>query len=123
MKALSIRQPWANFVACGIKKVENRNTLKNFRGSFLIHASKSFDHAGLEWIHENMGYKALNQDSFKCGGIIAEAEIYDCVQESDDPWFFGPNGFLIRNAVWLPEFIPCPGALGFWEYNKTKKRG
>lgn len=115
MKALSIRQPWADFVACGIKKVENRNTLKNFRGPFLIHASLSFDHEGLKWIHKNIGYTALNHSSFKTGCLIGKAEIYDCIHDSDDPWFFGPNGLLIRNAVWLPELIPCKGKLGFWE--------
>ena len=119
MKALSIKQPWADFIAAGIKKIENRNTLKNFRGRFLIHASKQFDHEGLEWIHENIGYEALAEGTFQTGGIIGEAEIYDCVTESDDPWFMGPNGLLIRDAMWK-RFIPCNGKLGFWDFEEEE---
>lgn len=120
MKALSIRQPWAHFIVAGIKKIENRSTLKNFRGKFLIHASKSYDQEGESWIKKHMGYDELKE--VQVGGIIGMAEIYDCVTESDDPWFFGPNGFLIRNPVWVP-FHPCPGKLGFWDCEHDPELG
>lgn len=43
MKALSIRQPWAWLIANGHKDIENRTSHTNFRGDFLIHASKKFE--------------------------------------------------------------------------------
>lgn len=49
------------------------------------------------------------------GGFIGTAEIVDCVSRSDSPWFFGPYGFVLRNAEPIP-FHPCRGALGFWRY-------
>jgi hypothetical protein len=43
MKALSFKQPWAELVLQGKKKIEIRRWNTNFRGEFLIHASKSPD--------------------------------------------------------------------------------
>ena len=52
------------------------------------------------------------RDSF--GGIVGIAELVDCVDASDSPWFFGPFGFVLRSARELP-FVPCVGTLGFFE--------
>ena len=47
MRALSLRQPWADAVLFGGKTLENRVAWRNshFRGSFLIHASKGMTRA------------------------------------------------------------------------------
>ena len=47
------------------------------------------------------------------GGIIGEMEIVDCVQHSDSRWFFGPYGFVLRDAKPV-SFIPRKGSLGFF---------
>jgi hypothetical protein len=39
MKALSIKQPWAQLIIMGAKDVENRNRSTNFRGRFAVHVS------------------------------------------------------------------------------------
>ena len=39
MKTITIKQPWAQFIAEGIKDIENRTWKTNFRGRVLIHAS------------------------------------------------------------------------------------
>ena len=39
MRTLSIRNPWADLVAFGVKDVENRSWKTDYRGEFLIHAS------------------------------------------------------------------------------------
>jgi hypothetical protein len=39
MKALSIKQPWAQLIIMGAKDVENRNRRTNFRGRFAVHVS------------------------------------------------------------------------------------
>jgi ASCH domain len=40
MRALSVKQPWAELIARGLKKVENRTWARDFRGDLLIVASK-----------------------------------------------------------------------------------
>lgn len=113
MKALSIRQPWAWLIANGHKDIENRTWLTNFRGEFLIHASKKPDNMWKD-IEEQLVYPS---DEILCGGIIGIAEIIDCVTSSSSHWHEGyPTyyGFVIRNARPLP-FFPCKGQLGFFE--------
>ncbi|MDQ6866633.1 MAG: ASCH domain-containing protein [Thermoproteota archaeon] len=43
LKGLSLRQPYAELVVDGRKTIETRRWNTNFRGKFLIHASKSID--------------------------------------------------------------------------------
>lgn len=40
MKALSVRQPWANFIADKLKTIETRSWYEKHRGPLLIHSSK-----------------------------------------------------------------------------------
>lgn len=42
-KALSVRQPWASLIVCGLKTVEIRTWSTAYRGLLYIHASKSQD--------------------------------------------------------------------------------
>lgn len=116
--ALSIRQPWAWLILNAGKDIENRCWPTRFRGRFLIHAAKGmtkaefnaclhfvvreFPHVFLPPIHE-----------LELGGVVGEAEIADCVEDSDSRWFFGTYGFVIRNPKPL-QFTPCRGALGFF---------
>jgi len=121
VKALSIKQPWAWLIVNGYKSLENRNTLKNFTGDFLIHAGSKFDHKWKDKIHSDLVpllehfllfpyiYKLTHQG----GGIIGYATITDSITESDSPWFSGPNAFVIKNPKPLP-FTPCKGKLSFF---------
>ncbi len=115
LKALSIKQPWAWLIVNGYKDIENRNTLKNFRGTFLIHAGMNSDYDNF---HEHISKINIDIPSeypfkFIVGGIIGYAEIYDCVTESYSPWFVGKYGLMIRNPKPLP-FTPCRGKLSFF---------
>ncbi|KFC64012.1 hypothetical protein FG93_05522 [Bosea sp. LC85] len=120
MKALSIMQPWAWLIVNGHKAIENRNWRCHYRGPVLIHAGKKVD----TWARADLWRGrhpvtgapiALDlPDAFDRGGIVGEAEIVDCVERSDDPWFVGRFGIVLRNARPLP-FRPCKGALGFFE--------
>ena len=116
MKALSIRQPWADAIIWHGKDVENRSWPTRFRGPVLIHAAKKWgpaERADLAWIEDATGTKLEDVDQPLLGGIIGKAEIVDCVTELDSKWFFGRYGFVLRNAEALP-FQPCRGALGFF---------
>ena len=118
MKALSIRQPWASLIVAGYKTVENRPWRTHYRGPTLIHASLKLDReaygdveqgihpvTGAPWIFSGM--------DFRTGGIIGQATIVDCVEETDNPFFVGPFGFVLEDAKPLP-FHPCKGMLGFF---------
>lgn len=112
MKALSIQQPWAWLICAGHKDIENRSWRTDYRGLVLIHAGKEFD--GEDDPQEWEWPEIERPKDFDMGGIVGQAEIVDCVTRSRSRWFFGPYGFVIRNARLLP-FRPCRGQLGFFE--------
>lgn len=116
--ALSIRQPWAWFLAAGHKDVENRSWPTRFRGRILIHAARGC--TGAEWSEAAefaktaAGVEVPPLAQLDRGGFIGTMDIVDCVQSSPSPWFFGPYGFVIRDARPLP-FVPWRGELGFFK--------
>jgi len=113
MKALSIRQPWAWLILNGYKDVENRRWQTKFRGKFLVHAGKKFDHEGYRRVLSEMKIDIPEPREFEMGGIVGIAEIVDCITASDSPWFTGKYGFVLRNTRPL-NFIPIRGQLGFF---------
>jgi len=126
-KALSINQPWAWRIVNDYKGVENRDWDTRFRGEFLIHAGKKFDHDGYEWIKRAFPDIPLpEKDEFEMGGIVGKARLINTVHmrdehliaEADKPWFFGAYGFIL-DGMEPCELKPCKGALGFFapDYN------
>lgn len=127
LKALSVRQPWAWAIFNG-KDIENRSWQTKVRGRVLIHASmyrpKQLDVDDFNEVFFRAVPDVVRRSticgrwcealSFERGGIVGEVEIVDCVTHSNSPWFFGPYGFVLRNARPLP-FRPCKGRLGFFE--------
>ena len=119
LSCLSIKQPWAWLIVNGYKDVENRTWSTNFRGRFLIHAGKSFDEEGYESVEEilfqaDWDLRLPPMESFDRGGVVGEAVLVDCVERMESPWFFGPHGFVLKDAKPL-EFSPCRGKLGFFK--------
>lgn len=127
MKTLSFQPPWSWLVAMGLKPIENRSKPTKFRGRFLIHASKSYDYQGDAEARERLWIEcglALKQPSgFVHGAIIGSVELYDCVSASPSPWFFGPFGYKLRNAIMFKKPIPCKGQLGFFDFDITGGQG
>lgn len=116
MLALSIRQPWAWLIVNGYKDVENRTWSTTFRGPVLIHAGKTMRRRDYDECANEAFYLGVEVPEFADldrGGIVGQAEIIDCVTESDSLWFTGPHGLVLQNARPLP-FQPCKGALGFF---------
>lgn len=117
MMALSIRQPWAWLIAHGYKDVENRTWWTGYRGKFLIHAGKTMTRAEYMDCHDQVAswtpWFVPAYEELERGGIVGEAELVDCVRDSESPWFSGPYGFVVRNAK-PREFQRCAGRLGFW---------
>lgn len=115
MKALSIRQPWANAIIYLGKDVENRSWPTRFRGPVLVHAAKNWgasERAQLGALRRIAGDFDWPETPL-LGGIIGVVDVIDCVQQMDSPWFSGPYGFVLRNPRPL-KFWPMPGALNFF---------
>lgn len=110
--ALSIRQPWAWLIVHGHKVVENRKWRTATRGWVGIHAGKTLDTDGLDFVRDEFPHIAL-PETFDRGGMVGCARLVGCVDRLDSPWFFGPVGFLFEDARPLP-FCACKGQLGFF---------
>lgn len=108
IKALSVRQPFANNILFDGKPVENREWATEFRGWCLLHA-------GLQPYEGGAAEKRRLQGlGLQFGGIVGAIRIDDCVTRHHSHWFFGTYGFVIGEARPLA-FLPCRGALSFFE--------
>ncbi len=66
MKAISVKQPWANLIASGSKTIETRTWMTKYRGPLLIVSSKK-------------------PSIYPAGCAVALVDLVDCrVMESDD---------------------------------------
>ena len=116
MRALSIIQPWAWLIVNGHKDIENRTWHTHRRGTILVHAGKSIDHAAYEflgWHHPAIADQVPGPKEIERGGIVGCCTILGCVERSESPWFFGPFGFVLGAQRPLP-FAPLRGQLGFF---------
>lgn len=137
--ALSVKQPWSWLILRPdltdpderraterdglLKDIENRDwklprticgKALNLPLPILIHAGKSFDKDGYEYVKRRWPEIPLPQpNEFERGGIVGRIEIIGCVDNSPSKWFFGRYGFVLRNAQPLP-FRALPGQLGFF---------
>lgn len=118
MKALSIRQPWAHLIVHHGKDIENRSWHTNYRGRFLVHASKGMtkeEYAeGYQFALECGVTDLPRYAELQRGGIVGSVELVDSVDASDSPWYMGQKGFVLRNPQFLP-FTPYKGQLGLFE--------
>jgi hypothetical protein len=117
MRALSLKQPWAELILQGRKKIEIRKWSTNFRGKFLIHSSKKPDEVGMK----RFGFKEL-----PLGFILGEAELVGVKKYNNEADFmkdvdehlatleWGNNGFILENVKRIKP-IPANGKLNFWE--------
>jgi hypothetical protein len=80
-RALSVRQPHAEGIMRGRKKIEYRSRPTNVRGVIYIYASKTRRTGDEEWM-EKYRMQRLDIDELPRGVIIGTVELYDC-QESE----------------------------------------
>ena len=115
-KAITIKQPWAWLIIHGDKDVENRTWHTNYVGKAFVHASRTFDQDGFEYVKRKGLWHFTNGETFHKGGIIGMIDITGCTRSDPSEWFEGPCGFLLSNPKAIP-FIPCRGQLGIWDIN------
>lgn len=143
MKALTLTQPWATFVALGVKTLETRSWKTEYRGPLAIHAAKTFPgfaKAQTEtpafWeVVEAHGLVERRPDGvevakFPLGAVVATVQLVDCFQFTDD---FDPGeqlhfgnfevgrwGFVLSDIRAVQPPIPARGALGLWEWEGSE---
>ncbi len=108
VRAISLKQPWANLIASGKKTIETRTWNTNYRGPVLIVASKAKVKDARGRVIEPMG----------CA--VAMARITDCrpMKKSDRraaclALVSGKKAWILKNIKRVPP-VPIHGRLGIY---------
>ncbi|MFH1889811.1 MAG: ASCH domain-containing protein [Nanoarchaeota archaeon] len=118
MKTLTLKQPWAELVLQGRKKIELRKWNMNFRGPFFIYSSK---------IPDADGMKKFGFDNLPNGFVLGRANLVDVKKYIDGDDFlkdkkkhlateeWGKYGFILDDVKRIKP-ISARGQLGFWDF-------
>ena len=113
MKALSIRQPWADFILNHGKDIENRTWGTGYRGKLLIHASKTVDDdAAVEAYHNGQvpfGYTPTT------GAIIGMVTLTACGRSNSHWAEPGMTHWTLDQPVRFTDPIPYRGQQGLFD--------
>lgn len=90
MKALTLTQPWASLVGCGVKRIETRSWSTNYRGELAIHAAVGLPAAAKRLcdtpvfanpLGKAMGWPAERLSRrLPLGAIVATCDLVDCLR-------------------------------------------
>lgn len=121
MKALSIRQPWAELILRGRKKYELRTWATNHRGRLVIQAGKTVQ-------AEDARKAGLDLADLTRGALLGTVEVVDCVpytremaeelhqaRADFDPWEPGWHAWVLHEPIRLPDPIPYSGKMGLFD--------
>ena len=125
MKALSLKQPYAELILNGKKKVETRTWNTEFRGEFYIHASGNID----EVVMKDHG---VNETRLPKMCLVGTAMLVDVKKYESNKEFLADKenmvkrmpkswesktkyGFILKDVRRLKNPIPYKGSLGFFE--------
>jgi hypothetical protein len=127
MKALTLHRHWAELVAAGTKRVENRPWNTHFRGQLAIHAGK----ASGKSLRASAFAFGVDFDALPCSAIVGVVDVVACLtlEESQQRRFagdefewladhehvLGPRCLVLDNARRLETPIPVAGKLGLWD--------
>lgn len=134
MKALTLYQPWASLIACGVKTIETRSWATNYRGPIAIHAAKTVPPRW--WPQGNALFDRFKDDLRKVGvvveqagqidlqlpygAIVAVAELYDCWPTTGPAHLdAGPRGLIEVSAANEATGNFGPGRFG-WLLRKVR---
>lgn len=114
MKAISLKQPWADAVMFLGKDIENRSWKTNHRGNLVIHCSKGWDKAGEDFIRDLFPNWTSDRAKEMRGGffgIMWVREIVLCspTLQTKNPWAFGPWCWLLTPSATVVLKNPIKG--------------
>ena len=117
IKALSIRQPWAELIIMGVKDVENRSWATEHRGSLIIHAARTLD-VSKEELKEYAEQYGFDPDNLVYGALIGIVEVVDCTMMVSSDWHYkGQYGWYLKNPKRLEVPVLMKGRLGLFNVN------
>jgi hypothetical protein len=105
LTALSLKQPFANWVSSGRKNIETRNWSTNYRGDLLICAS-------LSGKGDPKGVALCVVELYFVRAMTKADEKGACVD-----LYPGAYAWLLRNVRILPSLFPVKGRLGLYKVN------
>jgi ASCH domain len=121
VKCLSLNQPYAELLISGKKTIEVRKWNTNFRGQFLVHASKSIS-------QEACNRLKIDHSKLVTGAIVGKANLYNVISygsknaflKDKNKHFASSNysnpkyGFLVNQTKRFEIPRPIRGKLGFF---------
>lgn len=124
MKALTVRQPYAQAIVRGTKTIENRTRNTNYRGRVLVHAGAV--------MHDH--FRDADPNQFPLGAVVGEVEIVDSheasscgtgciagggfmvgIDPADAGRVWGWHWVLLGAVEYRNPIVEVRGALGFWQ--------
>lgn len=135
MRCLTVQQPFAQLIVCGLKTLETRPWPTDYRGLLLIHAARLTDLPESMVDFGNRLLRANGHDPAKLirGAIIGAAFIAACysarqwqdhlhigslINSDEEQMGFFSRSYFAWHLIEPVEFarpIPCRGQLGLWE--------
>jgi activating signal cointegrator 1 len=136
MKAITVRQPYANLIARGARTVEVRTHRTFHRGPLAIHAAatkpKTLWHRGRDceptpdgW-DDGIGWEFVEHHNYPgegrfyplgpFGAVIATANLVECVPFGK---IFGDWGWILED-VQPVDPVPAKGRQGLWEWEQIQ---
>lgn len=121
MKALSIRQPWAEFIVQGRKTIELRTWQTRYRGPLAIHASQTAS-------EESCVAYGVDPTTLARGALVGTVTLADIIMLDKESWealrtehmslrpFPGPVfGWRLENPQRLPQPVPLWGRMSLFD--------
>jgi hypothetical protein len=105
MKAISVKQPWANMIASGKKTIETRLWATAYRGPLLIVSSKSPKIAPA-------GFALATAQLVECRPMVKFDEL-----AAKCDWYVGAFSWVFEDIHRIEPF-PVRGKLGLYEVNE-----
>ncbi len=121
-KAISIRQPYADLVLAGKKKIEYRQVRSKHSGPLLIHASSTvyWDDVGRHRRFLKTERDGTYSPITKC--IIGEVFMYKVKETPRSRRRNGKFSYFLRSPKRYKRPIPCNGWLGIWPVTPERLR-
>jgi|GEM_PF-4790789 len=146
VKALSVKQPYAQLLVLGLKRVETRPRQTRHRGLLAIHATKAVPGTDIQnqfpeaweamqsYIADRPGWIDDNYH-LTCGAVVGTVNLTACVPieklygtEYDTPqerafgdWSPGRFGWIVENPLAFDCPDPARGMLGLWNWTPSKR--
>ncbi|GAA3701861.1 hypothetical protein GCM10022204_18430 [Microlunatus aurantiacus] len=124
MRALTIKQPWAELIVEGLKDVENRSWRTAYRGRLAVHAGlrrADFDDLALDAMPKKYRRPIENawQRHADAGKVLGTVELVDCIEGSRSPWAIdGYWHWILRDPRPYARKVAAKGKLNLWEWTR-----